>query len=115
MRGVADRRGLKLKLSGQEEKAAHLSKTGEESALLVNVDVRIDHISDHIAVMSHSALQNIHSGRNGMRRQAEFDSGTNTERCTPVAQTPSKQQTLSNTALFTAFCSSRIGVNIVGM
>lgn len=38
--------------------------------LLVNV--QIGHTSHHIGVVSHSTLKNMHSGRDRMRRKAEY-------------------------------------------
>lgn len=99
-------------------KAAHPSKTAEESALLVNADVRIDHLSDHIGVMSHSSLKNIHSGRDSMRRTAEYDSTANAKSCTQAAkQPPNNQPSATGRFLFSAFflpaiLSSQIGVNM---
>lgn len=95
-------------------KAAHPSKTAEESVLLVNVDVRIDHIGDHIGVMSHSTLKNIHSGRDSMRRKAEYDSTANTKLPNTLKTTNPQQQgfCFSFFCFSTAFLSSRTGVSM---
>lgn len=82
--------------------------------LLVNVDVRIDHISDHIGVMSHSTLKNIHSGRDSMRRKAEYDSTANTKLPDTLKTTNPQQQgfCFSFFCFPTAFLSSGTGVSM---
>lgn len=79
---------------------AHPNKTAEESALLVNVDVKIDHISNHIGVMSHLTQKNIHSGRDSMRCKAEYDSTTNTKCYTQAAKHPQNKPSATGLFLF---------------